>query len=46
MFLMGCELWNDGDAQYKYDNSKKIEDKFKLNFPFHVCFVFLWCPKI
>jgi hypothetical protein len=52
-FLMGCELWNDGDAQYKYDNSlykydnsQKMEDKFKLNFPFHVCLVFLWCTEI
>lgn len=41
--LMVCKLWNDGDVVYKYDNS---ENKFKLNFPFHVCLVFLWCTKI
>jgi hypothetical protein len=40
MFLMGCKLWNDGDAQNKYDNSEKMEDKFKLNFFFSCLFGF------
>lgn len=47
--LMGCELWNDGDALYKYDNSwykyDNSKNKFKLNFPFYVFLVFLWCTK-
>lgn len=40
------ERWGCLFSQNKYDNSEKMEDKFKLNFSFHVCLVFLWCTEI